>query len=751
MYMIARHFKNIALFPYFLNTFIVFMCRKTCSLNIIVQKTVLPAILILLLSFLSGTDCWAQKIENHLSALAAYKKNDTTLIKLLLNAAAYYKDINPDSTVFYAAKGLELADELHYEKGIANSKHILALVYLRKSKYDTALSYYNTALHIYEKIDDKRSVCQVLRSIADIYYRQEKFDLCIQYYNKSISISKQIGDYTSQGLSYINIGGIYYDQGNYTDAISYYLEALKAFEDSKSNQDISMTLVNIATVYSAMGNNKKAVEYIDKSLAIKNVTNMEVLFSNYVNSGVVYGQMNDYASAFAVFKKALVMADSIGDLTWKNICLQNIADIYYRTGNYDTAYTIYKEVLKQNDEIKDTTVIALAKGVIGSILIKRGKLDEGIKELSAALQMSQDKNLKETGFETARDLSDAYEKKGDYKKSLQYHKVYYNYYDSIYNEKTNKRIAQLQFDYELGKKESQINLLNKDKEIQQNRNARQTLVVGALISGLLLLLIICMQLYRYSQLEKRNKEKILLQKEEIQKQALRLEELNSFKDKTFSVLSHDLRGPLGSVTATIRMLDQNLLTPEEFSEMQPEVNRQLKSLNILLDNLLQWAKNYIQGHTSAYPEKVELQNATAYSIELLEETVVSKGIKIINNIPASIHVLFDPEQLQIICRNIIMNALKFTPRGGTVNLNAVATGDKVNFSIADTGVGMSKEQVNKLFTSAIENNTYGTDGERGTGLGLLLCYEFIKANKGSISVSSELGKGTTFNLELPRA
>ncbi len=690
----------------------------------------------------------AQNKDSLLFVLKSHLQNDTTKVQLLSDIASGYRDTNLDSMMLFANQGLQLAYKLNYLRGEASCLQFLGIGDLRRNKFDTALKYYLEALHIYEGTNSKKSQCRVLLSVADIYDRIGNRALAIECYDKCINICRTINNLKTEGLALVDVGGIYADQSNFPEAITYYINALKAFEKLKSNEDISMTMVNIATVYSGMGNYKKAKEYIDQGLAINGVSDKEVLFSNYVNSGVAYCQMQDYTDAFKAYNKAIAIADAIGDIRWKNLCLGNIADAYYKTGNDDSALAIYTRLLKEDDQA-DTIIIETGKQTIGAILVKRGKVQEGITLLQEALNMAQIKQLKQSIFETARDLSDAYERLHDYQHALLYHKLYYNYYDSLYNEKTNKRILQTQFDYELGKKESQITLLNKDKEIQQSKSERQKLIMLALVGGLVLLIIISVLLYRNSLHEKRSRKKILRQKEEIQKQAQKLEELNRFKDKTFSVLSHDLRGPLGSVTSTVQMLDQDILSPEEFSELKPEVNRQLKSLNTLLDNLLQWARHYIQGHTHANPAQVNLLLAARDTIELLNDIAETKGIGINNNIPDNIEVLCDPEQLQIIIRNIVMNAVKFTPNNGCITLNAIAVEDSVNLSISDTGVGMLPEQINKLFTSTAETTTYGTDGEKGIGLGLLLCYEFVKANNGSITVTSEKGKGTTFNVQLP--
>ncbi len=709
-----------------------------------------PVALFIIFSFSPGNVLKAQNADSLLSVLKNHKQDDTTKVQLLSDLAASFIDVNLDSMELFANEGLKIANKINYLRGSASCLQFMGIANFRRTQYEASLKYYQEALHIYENTNSKKSQSRVLLAIADIYDRQGNSNLAIETYNKCISICQAVNNPKTEGLALIDVGGLYADQNNYVEAIRYYIDALKVFEKLKNNEDLSMTMVNVATLYATMGNYKLAKDYINQGLSIKGIDNREVLFSNYVNSGIAYAQMGDYLDAFPAYYKAKLIADSIGDIRWKNLCLGNIADAYYKTGQYDTAYAMYAKLLKQDKDFNDTTIIVAAKQVIGSILIKRGKLTEGIRLLKDALSLAEAKRLKKNIYETAGFLSDAYDKLHDYGHALQYHKLYYNYYDSLYNEKTNKRVLQTQFDYELGQKESQIALLNKDKEIRQGKSEKQAFVMSALMGGLILLIIISILLYRNSLHEMRNRKKILKQKEEIQVQALRLEELNRFKDKTFSVLSHDLRGPLGSVTATMQMLDNKILSPEEFTELKPEVNRQLKSLNTLLDNLLQWAKNYIHGHAHANPDKVNLLEASTDTIILLQDAADAKKIRILNDIPGDLCVTCDPEQLQIMIRNIVMNAVKFTPYGGAITLNASTTDHVVILSITDTGVGMTQEQVNNLFTSATQN-TYGTDGEKGIGLGLLLCYEFIKVNNGFISVNSEVGKGTTFCMELPLA
>ncbi len=416
---------------------------------------------------------------------------------------------------------------------------------------------------------------------------------------------------------------------------------------------------------------------------------------------------------------------------------------------YDSALQMYTNVLKLTAKIPDPLVILDACNGIGNILTERHQTNEGIKYFLRSLDVAQKNHMKQAISETARYLEESYEQVDDDKDALKYNKLYLEYRDSVYNDKSTVEIQQMQFDYELGKKETQIALLNKDKAIERSSLEKQKVIVWALLTGLGLLAIISILLYRNIRNEKRSKDEIVKQKEEILLQSARLEDLNKFKDKTFSVLSHDLRGPVTAITAAMALLDDKVISPEEFTSLTPDINKQLGTLNLLLDNLLNWAKSYMQGTIAANPERTNLNKLVDMNIYLAKDAADKKNIAIENKLPSEAFAYYDPAQLDIVIRNLLSNSIKFTNTNGIISISAIAKDERMFLSIADDGVGMTQEQMDKLFTLSVNNNTYGTGGERGTGLGLLLCYEFIIANKGQISVTSEPGKGSTFTLSLP--
>lgn len=695
-----------------------------------------------------GQNAFANHTDSLLRQGADARVNDTVRANVFTELASLSD--NPDTIISYAARGLALSKKADFAKGKAMCMQYIGLAYLRKNEYDSSIYYYREALHVAEKTGRLRGQAAALLSIADVHYRVAKYDSALEYYKKGLDFATRDNSMKHMGLAQISMGGIYSDLGNYPEATKFYLYALGTFEKSNDKQGISMSLTNIATVYSLTGDHKKALEFINKSLDLETAgDNKEGIIFNLVNIGIVYGAMKDYTKGLYYFNKGLRIADSIGDYGWKTTCIANTAGMYYNMGKYDSALAAYNIALRDSGKILEGTILVECYTGVGLIYEKKGQMAESIKFLLKGMNVARQYNIRKSIYDISSSLSEVYEKKHDYLNALQYHKLQLTYKDSLYSEKSDKRMQQLQFDYELEKKQREIEMLNKTRDLSKAKNEKQNVISLSLAAGLLLLAIIILLQYRRRIFEKRTKEKIVVQKEEIQLQATKLEELNRFKDKIFSVLSHDLRGPVNAFTSTMMMLNDNLISADEFNDLKPEVTKQLTSLNMLLDNVLMWAKSHMSGEITAKPGRVNIYHLCRTNIEMLQDAADRKHITLSNNVDQSTYAVCDNGQMEIVIRNLLMNAIKYTNPQGTVSISAASASGTTHLSITDNGVGMTQEQTGKLFTPTPEGNTYGTQGEKGIGLGMLLCYEFIKANRGSIAVTSEVNKGTTVTVTLP--
>jgi signal transduction histidine kinase len=238
----------------------------------------------------------------------------------------------------------------------------------------------------------------------------------------------------------------------------------------------------------------------------------------------------------------------------------------------------------------------------------------------------------------------------------------------------------------------------------------------------------------------------------IEKSILERDRLNKTKDKFLSIVAHDLKNPFNVILGFTELLEIG------FDKMDDEKKRNyIKTLNVtarktynLLEDLLNWAR--AQSDTLEFnPVKIALDVLLKQNLFLFLESIKNKKIDIIENVKANCFSVADENMIDTVLRNLISNAIKFTPEGGKITCHCKIENNMVVVEIADTGIGMNHEGLNKLFHIDKTHSTTGTAGETGTGLGLLICKEFIARNKGKIWVSSEDGKGSTFSFSLPVA
>ncbi|MBD3324536.1 PAS domain S-box protein [candidate division KSB3 bacterium] len=224
---------------------------------------------------------------------------------------------------------------------------------------------------------------------------------------------------------------------------------------------------------------------------------------------------------------------------------------------------------------------------------------------------------------------------------------------------------------------------------------------------------------------------------------------NAAKDKLFSIIGHDLRNPMIGLSSGTEMLREHLQDADAFTrDLCRQMHASIEQVLQLLDDLLAWSR-VEQGTFPYAPEPLDLASHVNAVRTFLHEMAAQKQITVTTAIAPGTAVLADPNMLNTILRNLLSNALKFTPQGGTVTINAHKHETMVAISVSDTGVGMSAEKVKRLFNIGEKGiSTAGTAGERGTGLGLILCKEFVECHGGQIWAESEKGAGSTFTLTL---
>ncbi|MGB0523642.1 MAG: response regulator [Flammeovirgaceae bacterium] len=227
-----------------------------------------------------------------------------------------------------------------------------------------------------------------------------------------------------------------------------------------------------------------------------------------------------------------------------------------------------------------------------------------------------------------------------------------------------------------------------------------------------------------------------------------IKHLNQSKNEILSVIAHDLRGPVANLNQAVKMVLSQKLEGEFLYQFMELIEPQLHANYSLLNNLLLWARN-LRDNIAFQPEKVELKSLVDETFLLEQSKAQHKEIELNNGLNELIYVNADKNMVSTILRNLVANALKFTPRSGIISIDAKSDENRLKILVKDTGVGMSDKQIEQLFNPKVTASTVGTENEKGTGLGLLLCQEFIKKHHSQLQIDSEVGKGTCFSFHLP--
>ncbi|OYU97532.1 MAG: hypothetical protein CFE21_04360 [Bacteroidetes bacterium B1(2017)] len=675
---------------------------------------------------------------------------DTARVNLLTDIGYQFQTIQQDSSIFYAQEALKISNKLNYPNGIANSYKLLGVSNYLLGNNIKAIELNRKALDLFKQLKDKKGEAAILNNMAIIYHNEGKYDLALEYYEFSLNLRKEINDQKGIAACYNNIANTYTDKGNYTASLEKLFEALLIREKLNDSLSIANSYSNIAGVYYYLKKLDDAYSNALKALKIQeSIGDKEGMIQSSVALGGVCVLRKKYQQALSYFTNALAYSRQINSLDGESVALTNLGETYNLLKKSDLAIDCFNKAIKTCQQYGDLQGIAICELGIGQALVDKNQDKEGIIHLEKGFRIAKEIQNKIHIYEGAKCLADAYAKINNLAKENAFLKVYLSYKDSIFNDETSRKSHQIEFNYLLEKKQNEITLLEKDKSIQQAKHNFQQLLLIGLASVILLLVLFLFFINRFRLKETHAKKLILKQKQELEAQAIDLKELNIYKDKTFSILSHDLKNPVSNLTNFVELLDQEVLTESDFAMARVTFRKQLKSINLLLDNTLSWAKTQMAGELKPVKEHTLIALLVQRNFDLFKQQAEDKSIQLSKDVPETVSAWVDPNHLDCILRNILFNAIKFTPNNGQVHVISFVKESMVYVQIKDTGLGMNKEDLANLFTYKMKQGNYGTNGERGAGIGLILCKDFVDRNNGTIEVKSELNVGTTFTVGFP--
>ena len=393
----------------------------------------------------------------------------------------------------------------------------------------------------------------------------------------------------------------------------------------------------------------------------------------------------------------------------------------------------------EDDRIKIDLLNGMSKVYLG---LERDSLSmvyaqEGL-ELSKRIKSLQGQ------IDCSETLYQLHKKKGDHSAALGYLESFKTLSDSLFKDKNEQSLSLLETKLQYQQEKREL------IEANQMALAKQRNYIYFSVIILLILSIIILVVRRSEKIQKKLNRELKEKSEAVIEREYELQEINRTKTKLFSIIGHDLRGPIGALQELLKLFMEGEIGKEEFLSFIPKLKSDVENISFTLNNLLSWGQNQLNGVVTR-PKRISLDKIVDNNIQLLSELAKSKTIKIINQIPENSQIWADHNQIDIVVRNLLSNAIKFTPNDGLITIEGEEKGNYRQFSIRDTGVGMNKEMQKKVFEDSSNITTYGTNNEKGTGLGLSLCKEMILKNKGKIWVESQLRKGSTFYFSVPKA
>ncbi len=665
-------------------------------------------------------------------------------LSFLNNRLSYKKSIE------YSSQALDLAKKIKYRKGESDAFRNIGLCnYLHNNLQQAEINFKNS-LQIALSFKDSSGIAKTLNYIGLLYWRQNEFTNAFKYYSRSLGYSNPIGLEIEISKSLNYMGLIYWKWSEYALALDFFIKSLKIKEKLKDQFEIVVSLNNIANIYNELSNYKLALEYALRALSIAQKINDKYGTGRALNIiGVTYFKLNDFKKAEESQFKSIEVKESVGDISGLGFSYNDLGNIYRGTKQYSKALEFYNKSLSYRRKLNDHYGIANLMNAIGKVYLEIGNYEKSKNYLSESMRLASNENLKDVVKNNYLSFSSLYERQGNNIKALSYYKLYSAIKDSIFNVDNIKRIAQLQVRNEFEEKEREIELLKKERRIQSLEVGRQKTQITILIIVLVVVALIILSVFlRIRYVHRTNK--ILEEKnKEIQLRENELLEANSTKDKFISIIAHDLRSPFTGLLGMSQILIDGFeyLPKEKVRSFLKEFRASIVYLLDLIENLLNWARLQ-SGRMEFTPEKLNLNEEAQKIINLLTMNASVKHITLSNKVDKDFYVLADMNMIDSVIQNLTANAIKFTKPEGNIKISAECKDGFIEVTISDNGIGIPPEALENIFSSSITRQ--GTDKEKGSGLGLALCKDFVKKNGGKIWIKSELNKGTTIFFSLKK-
>ena len=576
--------------------------------------------------------------------------------------------------------------------------------------------------------------------------RNSQPEKSIEYGLQSISIGEEIADFQHIAEAYSFVGVAFRILGNYSEALDLFYRGLELAKLHNLNEQEGYAYINIANLLIYQEFYTSALENLSKALEIARRTdNKQMLAYVYLNTGRAQMLKQEFDTALDNLFLSLKIRKDINNLAQQAVNYKYIGDAYFELKDYDEGLKNYELALKTVDLDSDQDLVANIYIKIADIYLYKQDFNKAKQNAEKSLAIARSLGARLIIRDSFRILSIVHKQAGNYEEAAEMMSCIIAYNDTLFNQKLSEKIFNLEYKYIKEIQEAEIDLLNKDIKINELLLNRTKLISISLVVILVLLTGILIYYLLTSKHRKKQNQLLKKQKDELSR-------ANQTKDKMFLIIGHDLRGPVGSLIPLLDLLinEEEIKKNEKLVHIFNSFLNSVQQVSDLLENLLFWARNQ-DGELSYNKENINLNLIIEKALLLYKGIADLKQIRITIIAEKDYFVSADRNMVMLIIRNLISNAIKFTPREGEIKISLKDTEEFAEICISDTGVGFDQLASRAIFESNNFFTTTGTGNEVGSGLGLILCKEFIERNGGKIIAESEKGKGSKFYITIPSA
>jgi len=569
----------------------------------------------------------------------------------------------------------------------------------------------------------------------------------LDYANKALKLSIDRNYESGTAEAYRILSGIYSYFENFSLSMEFNQQALDIFSEINDSAGIANCYISLGHIYKGLGQNESELYFHSKSYEIFSRLKIpERMGVSSYNLGESCYNNGDTAGCRKMILLSVSINDSLKNLPVLSACFNVMGKLELDNGKLLTAKEYFNKVLDIKSELgPESQKIATSESIMSLATIS--KLQNNTRDQLAYLKMAEEfclennlhSFLKSVYFELIRYYSET----KNVKLVEDYLKVYENIQNSIdrqqlyhmYNLTRNIPVV-----HELSQQKNRLekeNLMHLQKIRERNIILASTLFSILLLSGLIISIYI-------------SNKKLKKQKVTIEQQSKQLEILNNTKDKFFGIISHDLRSPLNSIKITSMLFSELIdkMDKVKITKLGKELGATIDNTIRMTENLSSWARIQMKDFNTVH-ENVYLLEIVNPVYEVYKEVAQQKEIDLSFKFDQNLRVNGDKNQIEFILRNLVNNAIKYTKRGGRVELFAKSiNNEQVQITVSDNGIGIPEKIKNELFSLGKNLTSFGTEEEKGTGLGLILCNDFLKLNNGQIEIDSKVGVGTTVTITL---